>query len=259
MSASPRLSIITISFNNSAEIEATMRSVIDQDYSNIEYIVVDGASTDGTLNVIERYRPEIAQLISEPDNGMYEAINKGIRMATGEIVGLIHSGDRLYSSKIVSRIAKAFSTEEIDALYGHSVHVDSNDRIVRVNRSPSYSRGAIRRGWMPSHQSIYMKKSTIEKNGYYRTDLGPNGDYEFFIRHFYRNPIMACLLDEFVVRFALGGSSTTDYHRLLERQRIHARCWRLNNLQPPAYLIPFKLARKAPQFARGILQRIKTG
>lgn len=256
MNDTPRISIITIAFNNAADIEPTLQSVIEQDYPGIEYIVVDGASTDGTLDIIERYRDHIDRMISEPDDGMYEAINKGIRMATGDIVGLIHAGDRLYSSDIIYRIADQFARQEIDAIYGHSVHVDSNDRVVRVNRSPAFSRGAIRRGWMPSHQSIYMKKSVIERNGDYRTDLGPNADYEFFIRHFYRYPIEVARIDAFIVRFALGGSSTTSYHRILHRQKIHADCWRLNDLSPPIYLIPFKLARKGPQFIRGLFRRV---
>lgn len=256
MSETPRISIITIAFNNASDIEPTLQSVIEQEYPGIEYIVIDGASTDGSLAIIDRYRDQIDQMISEPDDGMYEAINKGIKMATGEIVGLIHAGDRLYSRDIVTRVADQFRRQEIDAIYGHSVHVDSNDRVVRVNRSPAFSRGAIRRGWMPSHQSIYMRKSVIERNGGYRNDLGKNGDYEFFVRHFYKHAIKAARLDDFVVRFALGGESTTNYHRVFGRQRIHAACWRLNDLRPPFYLIPLKLVRKAPQFVRGLVRRV---
>ena len=255
MSAKPRISIITIAFNNVADIEPTMQSVVNQDYPAIEYIVVDGASTDGTLGIIERYRSQIDEVISEPDSGMYEAINKGINRANGDIVGLIHAGDRLYSNDIVGRIADKFRRQEVDAIYGHSVLVNSSDRVVRVNRSPEFSLGAIRRGWMPSHQSIYMRKSIIAQNGDYRIDLGPNADYEFFVRHFYKYPIRVARLDDFVVRFALGGSSTTNYRRVFQRQRIHADCWRINELQPPRYLVPLKLARKVPQFMRGLVRR----
>jgi len=257
MSKLPRISIITIAFNNERDVEPTLQSVVEQDYEEIEYIVVDGASTDSTLDIIQRYRKNIDVLVSEPDDGMYEAINKGIALARGEIIGLIHAGDRLYSGGIVGAIAEKLATEDIDALYGHSVLVDSKDRVVRVNRSPLFSVGAIRRGWMPSHQSIYMKKALIVKNGDYRTDLGPNADYEFFVRHFYKFPIKATRLNEFVVRFSLGGSSTTNYHRVLQRQKIHADCWRLNGLKPPFYLIPLKLARKCPQFILGIIRRLR--
>ena len=258
MLVNPRISIITIAFNNVTDIEPTLRSVIEQDYPGIEYIVVDGASTDGTLGIIERYREGIDQMMSAPDNGMYEAINRGIKLATGDIVGLIHAGDRLYSNDIVGRIAEKFRQQQIEAIYGYSVLVDSSDRVVRVNRSPEFSRGAIRRGWMPSHQSIYMRKSVISQNGDYRTDLGQNGDYEFFVRHFYKHSIRVARLDDFVVRFALGGSSTTNYRRVFHRQRIHADCWRINELDPPVYLIPFKLVRKVPQFIRGFVRRAES-
>ncbi len=258
MLANPRISIITIAFNNVTDIEPTLRSVIEQDYPGIEYIVVDGASTDGTLGIIERYREGIDQMMSAPDNGMYEAINRGIKLATGDIVGLIHAGDRLYSNDIVGRIAEKFRQQQIEAIYGYSVLVDSSDRVVRVNRSPEFSRGAIRRGWMPSHQSIYIRKSVISQNGDYRTDLGKNGDYEFFVRHFYKYPIRVARLDDFVVRFALGGSSTTNYRKVFHRQRIHADCWRINELDPPFYLIPFKLVRKVPQFIRGLVRRVRS-
>lgn len=250
-----RISIITIAHNNVSDIEPTLQSVINQDYPHIEYIVVDGASTDGTLDVIERYRSEIDQLISEPDEGMYEAINKGIQIATGDILGLIHAGDRLYSKDSITAIAQAFEDPELEATYGHSVLVDAQDRPIRVNPSRPFSRARIRRGWMPSHQSIYMRKERFEKHGAYRVDLGGSGDYEFFIRQFYKHPIRARLIDKYLIRFALGGMSTTSYHRLWRRQKIHANCWRMNGVKPPFLLIPLKLGRKIPQFIRGLRAR----
>ena len=253
----PRISIITIAFNNAADIEPTLQSVVNQDYPHIEYIVVDGASTDGTLEIVERYRNGIDRLISEPDDGMYDAINKGIAAATGEVIGLIHAGDRLYSADAISAIAKAFEDPDLEATYGHSVLVDPADRPVRVNPSKAFSRARIRFGWMPSHQSIYMRKDRFERYGAYRNDLGGSGDYEFFIRQFYRHPIRAKLIDKYLIRFALGGRSTTNYHQLLQRQKLHADCWRMNDLRPPFYLIPCKLARKVPQFARGLGARFK--
>ena len=255
MSRPPRVSIITIAYNNARDIEPTLQSVISQNYPHIEYIVVDGASTDGTLGVIKGYREKIDKLISEPDGGMYEAINKGIRLASGDVVGLIHAGDRLFSPDVIMDIAGAFQDPDLDAIYGHSVLVDSNDRPVRVNRSRPFSRRSIRHGWMPSHQSIYMRKERFDRYGLYRSDLGGSGDYEFFIRHFYRHRLNARLLDQYIVRFSLGGQSTTGYRHLLRRQRTHVNCWRLNELRPPLMLVPLKLARKAPQFIRGLYRR----
>jgi len=133
--------------------------------------------------------------------------------------------------------------------------VDSTDRPVRVNRSGPFSRRRIRQGWMPSHQSIYMRKDRFDRYGLYRTDLGGSGDYEFFIRQFYRHRPNARLLDRYIVRFSLGGQSTTGYRHLLRRQQTHVNCWRLNDLKPPLMLVPLKLARKVPQFIRGLYRR----
>ncbi|TVQ41238.1 MAG: glycosyltransferase, partial [Wenzhouxiangella sp.] len=252
----PKISIVTIAFNNVADIEPTIRSVIEQDYPNIEYIVVDGASTDGTVDIIKRHESDIDRLISEPDDGMYEAINKGLKEATGDVVGLIHAGDRLYSSDTIGAIAAAFEDPLLEASYGHSVLVNAADHPVRVNPSRPFSRSRIQRGWMPSHQSIYMRRERIERYGAYRVDLGGSGDYEFFIRQFYAHPIRARLIDKYLIRFSLGGQSTTNYHRLWRRQKVHAACWRINDIKPPAYLIPCKLARKIPQFVRGLAARL---
>ena len=256
MSQGVRISIVTIAFNNERDIGPTLDSVMAQDYPNIEYIVVDGASSDGTLGVIDRYRASIDRFVSEPDDGMYDAINKGIAMATGDVVGLLHAGDRLYSNDVIRSIARAFEDPRVEASYGHSILVNAADRPVRVNRSKPFSRARIRRGWMPSHQSIYMRRDRFERYGGYRNDLGGSGDYEFFVRQFYRHPIRAELIDKYLIRFALGGRSTTNYHQVLERQSLHANCWRMNNLRPPFYLVPCKLVRKIPQFLRGGIARI---
>jgi glycosyltransferase involved in cell wall biosynthesis len=254
-----KVSLITIAYDNVADIESTLLSVASQDYPNIEYIVVDGASTDGTHDVIRKHEAAIDRFISEPDDGMYDAINKGIRLASGDIVGLIHAGDRLYSHDVISQIVNAFQDQDLEATYGHSVLVDANDRPVRVNRSKAFSRARIRRGWMPSHQSIYLRRELFERNGLYRTDLGGSGDYEFFIRYFYKHQVKARLIDMSIVRFSLGGQSTSNYLRLMERQAIHRNCWNLNQLQPPIMLIPFKLARKVPQFFQGLWLRMFPG
>ena len=254
----PRISIITIAFNNATDIEPTLRSVVTQDYPAIEYIVVDGASSDGTLEIVKRYGNDIDQVISEPDEGMYDAINKGIAAATGDVIGLIHAGDRLYGTDVAGAIAKAFENPDLEATYGHSVLVNQADQPVRVNPSKPFSRARIRFGWMPSHQSIYMRRERFERYGAYRNDLGGSGDYEFFIRQFYRHPIRTKLIDKYLIRFSLGGRSTTNYHKILQRQQLHADCWRMNDLRPPFYLIPCKLARKAPQFMRGLAARFTT-
>ncbi len=252
---SSKISIITIAFNNEQDIRRTIESVVGQTYLNTEYIIVDGKSTDDTLGIVKEYSASIAKIISEPDEGIYDAINKGIKLATGDIVGLVHAGDALFNNEVLSKIAKLFYENEIDASYGHSIIVNSKGRIVRVNKSPKFRKTLFRMGWMPSHQSIYIKRDLVDRLGYYRVDLGGSGDYEFVLRYFYFTDLRVQLLDDFIIRFYLGGISTSNYRRLLRTQRTHVKCWELNGESPPIYMIPLKLLRKGPQFLRAIFRR----
>lgn len=256
-----RVSIITICYNNERDIRPTLESVINQTYQDIEYIVVDGASTDGSMNIINEYKDHICKIISEPDSGMYEALNKGFRASTGDVVGMIHAGDRLYDELVVEKIANCYVHNNVDVTYGHSKIVDGNDVPRRINRSPKYSLNLVRRGWMPSHQSIYCRRELFDKFGYYRTDLGSGGDYEWFIRYFYRysDQIKIQLIDEYVVRFSLGGQSTKNVWRKLSNKHFSLikNCWKLNGLNPPYLIVWMMFSRKIRQYLLAIIQNEK--
>lgn len=251
-----KISIITISFNNKKDIESTILSVINQTYKDIQYIIIDGGSNDGTLEIIEKFNQNIDCFISEPDKGIYDAINKGIKKATGEIVGLIHAGDRLYDNTVLDSVNHHFIVNDIDACYGHSVIVNNKETIVRINKSPKFKKSLFKKGWMPSHQSIYIRREIFEKLGLYRTDFGGSGDYEFVLRYFYFNNIRVRLLDRFMIKFALGGTSTSNYHKLLKTQKTHINCWKANGESPPLSLVPLKLFRKIPQFYKALKLKI---
>ncbi len=252
-----KISVITISFNNKEDIRPTLESVINQSYDNLEYIVIDGKSTDGTTDIIEEYSDKIDIFVSEPDKGMYDAINKGIRLSTGDVVGLIHSGDRLFDDTVIEKIAHHFSQKDIDAMYGHSILVDKDDRPFRVNKSPEFRNNLMKRGWMPSHQSVYIRKEKLDELGLYRLDLGGSADYEFVLRYFYLNNLKIRRLNDFIVRFAIGGRSTSNYSRtLLLSQKRHIEAWKINGLNPPFYFIPLKLGRKIKQFYLAAVYRL---
>lgn len=252
-----KISIISIAYNNEKDIKGTLESVINQDYKDIEYIVVDRASTDKTLDIVKSYGNKIAKIISEPDNGIYDAINKGIKQATGDVVGLIHAGDRLYDKSVLSSIASHFENNDIDASYGHSVIVNSNDQPVRINKSPEFKKSLFKKGWMPSHQSIYIKREIFDRLGYYRLDIEGSGDYEFVLRYMYFNDIKIKRLDRFIIKFSMGGTSTSNYARIIRTQKVHIKCWELNGESPPFYMVPLKLGRKIPQFAKAFMKKIK--
>lgn len=254
-----KISIVTICYNNEKDIRPTLESVVSQSYSNIEYIVVDGASKDSSLSIINEYKDKISILISEPDHGMYEALNKGFKRATGDVIGMIHAGDRLYDKDVIAKIAQFYEENDADITYGHSVIVDLNDVPRRINKSPEFKRTLIRHGWMPSHQSIYCRPIVFEKCGYYRNDLGGGGDYEWFIRAFYKygKEFKIRRIDKFIIRFALGGQSTKSYSSKLSKRHFDyvKKCWTLNKLQPPFFIVWWMFARKIRQFMQAKFYR----
>lgn len=245
-----KISIITICCNNASEITQTINSVINQTYPDIEYIIVDGASKDNTLAIVNKYKDGIAKIISEPDKGLYDAINKGIKASTGDIVGLIHAGDRLYDNRVIEKIAKHFEAYDLDISYGHSKIVNDHDIPVRINISPKYKKSLVRRGWMPSHQSIYVRRKLFEKLGYYNLDLHPNSDYEWFLRYFYFSTLKIKRLNEYIIRFYTGGISTNNYTQKLKKEVTEQikTCWTINGKNPPFGIVYMKLIRKIQQF-----------
>lgn len=244
-----KVSIITICFNNEVGISDTINSVLNQNYSEIEYIIVDGASKDNTLNIIKSYGNKISKVISEPDRGIYDAINKGIKQSTGDIVGLIHAGDELFDDFVVEKIVQHFKNNDIDALYGHSKIVsEDGKKVVRINKSPSYNENLFRRGWLPSHQSFYVKRELFDKLGYYNIRYKIAADYDLLLRFIEIHKIKISLLDIFIVKFKLGGTSTKNISSIIEGNKECIKAWRENGLKISFYTFPMKFFRKGVQF-----------
>ena len=184
-----KISIITVCYNRKSTIEKAIKSVLEQNYSDIEYIIIDGNSIDGTKEIIETYRDKISQFISEPDKGMYDAINKGLQLATGDVIGLMHSDDEFYDKNVLDRIVSRFNSDStIEGVYGDGVYVsnDQEERLIRDRVGGIFSIKKIKKGWLPLHPTVYLKKSIIDKNGLYNLDFKIASDTEFLLRYLYK-------------------------------------------------------------------------
>lgn len=221
------VSIITICYNRKATIASAIESVLSQDYPNIEYIVIDGNSTDGTQDIIKSYIGKISKYLSEPDKGMYDALNKGLNLATGDIIGLMHSDDEFYDSTVVSQIVATFKDNPItEGIYGNGIYVsnDSKERLIRNRIGGNYEFEKLKLGWLPLHPTVYLKRSIINKYGFYNLDFKIASDTEFLLRYLFKYKINMTYLNRYMVKMRMGGLSTSykrAYEVLLEDYRIY--------------------------------------
>lgn len=243
-----KISIITSCYNREHTIQDAIESVLAQDYPDIEYIVVDGASKDTTLSVINRYKDRIARIISEPDHGMYEAINKGIRAATGDIVGLLHSDDMLYSAQTVSHIVEKFRQTGADFLYGDGLFVDAEktDKVVRNWIGGDYRLWKVRHGWLPLHPTCYIRREAMEKRGLYNESYKIAADSDLLFRYLLGGDMTVTYLPEYIVRMRMGGLST-DNKRRKQMWDEDIRMYHSHGMSPTITKIE-KMMWKIPQF-----------
>lgn len=244
-----KISIITVCYNRENTIRDAIESVISQDYDDIEYIIIDGASKDGTMNIVNEYKDKVTSIISEIDRGMYEAINKGIKMATGEYIGLVHSDDRLMSSHTISHIVKKLKETQADLLYADGIYVDRNNtnKIKRIWTGGKYSRNKINWGWLPLHTTVYMRKDKIMKYGLYDERYEISADTKFLIKCLYHNDLKVTYLPETVIVMRMGGLSTTWAHM----SHVWAEdifLYKQFGFKHPYILKMLKMAWKVPQY-----------
>lgn len=227
-----KITIITVCYNRKATIGKAIESVLSQNYDDIEYIIVDGNSTDGTKQIIESYRDKITQFISESDKGMYDAINKGFRLATGDVIGLMHSDDEFYDEEVVNKIVERFHNESnIDGIYGDGIYVsnDKHERLIRNRIGGDFSIKKIKKGWLPLHPTVYLKKSVIDKNGLYNLDFKIASDTEFLLRYLYKHRIKMGYINSYIVKMRMGGMSTS-LKRAFEVLREDYRIYKFHGL-----------------------------
>ena len=245
-----KVTIITVTFNSGYFLEQCIQSVIAQNYPNIEYIIVDGGSTDNTLDIINRYQSFISKWISEKDGGMYDAINKGIQMATGDVIGTLNSDDLFASSDVIDAIVNTFDRYGVAAVYGDIVYVHpiNTGKVVRQWNGGDYNRTNINFGWMPAHPSFYINKAVLQNGGNYDSKFTSSADYEFMTRYLYYHKISAQYLPKLIVKMRTGGMSNQSLYKRLLANRKDYQAMKKNNI-PLAWLVAiFKPLRKIPQF-----------
>ncbi len=205
-----KISLITVSFNSVATIKDTIESIRSQDHKDIEYIVVDGNSKDGTINIIKSNEDVISKWISEPDKGIYDAMNKAIKMATGEVVGILNSDDFYSANNIISQVATAFSDQGTDAVFGDLVFVDPNnlEKVVRTYSSAKWYPEKFARGFMPAHPTFFVRRKYYEQFGLFKTDYKIAADYELLIRFLYVHKLKYKYLPINMVTMRKGGVSS---------------------------------------------------
>ena len=245
-----KVSLITVCRNVAPVIRETLDSVLGQTHSDIEVIVIDGASTDGTVDILNSYADRLAYVISEPDKGIYDAMNKGLRIATGDVIGFVNAGDLLMTPKVIVQVVAAFEQGGVDAVYGDIIMVDEND-ITNVKRtwlSGAFDRDRFKQGWMPPHIATFIRKEVYDRFGYFNTDLRIAADYEILFRFLYKERIPTVHLPVILVRFRLGGMSNGSIRHVLRANREVRRSWRLNGYTAPPLLVTRKLWSKVMQF-----------
>lgn len=245
-----RVSIITVSYNSASTIADTIDSILSQSYKDIEYVVIDGASSDRTKDIVTSFGNRIAKFISEPDEGLYDAINKGIRIATGDVVGILNSDDFFPNDRVVEKIARAFEENEIDAVIGDVQFVSPADtsKIVRFFSSRKFTLEKLRFGYMPPHPSFYVKREFYEKYGYYKTDYKIAADYELVLRFFLIHHIKYKYIEMPFVTMRSGGVSNETIGSNITLNKEIVRACRENGVKTNFLFIYSKYFTKIFQF-----------
>jgi glycosyltransferase len=244
-----KITIITVTYNSAATLAETLRSVAAQTHPDIEHLVIDGASTDDTLAVVRAHGAHVTATLSEPDEGIYDAMNKGLRLATGDFVGFLNADDMFGDADSVRHIASAASSPSTDAVYGDLlyVHKDRPQDSVRYWRSGEFERSRLPYGWMPPHPTLYVRRTRIAELGPFNATYRIAADYEFVLRYLSRPGIGVAYIPKVLVRMRTGGASNRSIGALINKSREDLRALQQNKVGGILTLLS-KNARKLPQF-----------
>ena len=251
----PAITIVTPTFRSAATVERCLASVHGQSVP-VEHVLVDGASPDGTADLARGFAargvPGSLTVVSEPDQGMYDAMNKGIRRSSAGIVGILNADDHYAHPDVLARVLGVFADPEVDACYGDLVYVsaDPASRVVRTWLSGEYDVSRFRWGWMPPHPAFFLRRRFYEAHGLYRTDFGSAADYELMLRMLVRHRLRARHLPDVLVRMQTGGASNRQVANRLRANAMDRKAWSVNDLRPYPWTLFCKPLRKLPQWFR---------
>ncbi len=244
-----RVSIITVCFNSASTVADTIKSVQSQNYPNIEHIIIDGKSKDNTLDIIKS-SGHGGPLISERDNGIFYAMNKGIQIATGDIIGILNSDDFYTDQKAIDDVVEQFKRVNCDAVYADLNYIDAkhNEKIIRKWRSGRYKYTKFNYGWMPPHPTVFVRKEIYDKYGYFNTELRSAADYELMLRFLYKNRIKTHYVPRVLVNMRAGGNSGQSIKHRLKAHLEDYKAWKMNGNIPHWYTMLLKPLRKVLQY-----------
>lgn len=241
-----KISIITVSYNSINTIRDTLDSIFAQSYQDIEAIVIDGASTDGTIDIIEEYHnlyPEKLKWISEKDDGIYDAMNKGLALTTGQIIGILNSDDYYFEKDVLERIVGTFIKTKCDGLYANLIFVDPFDKNMVVRKWMT-GRGTFKKGWNPPHPTVYLKREIYEQVGEYNTEYRIAADYDFLYRVFQVDKISMYYLNESIIYMRYGGASTGTIRNIIRGNKEIWTSLKKSKNRCAFFIVLLRLARK---------------
>ncbi len=236
----PKVSIITVVFNSASTLQDCIDSVAGQDYPNREHLLIDGGSSDGTIDVIRANEGRIAAWISEPDHGIYDALNKGIRMATGDVIGILNADDAYVGFDVLSTVMRAIHEGQLDSVYGDVDYVDAKrlDRVVRAWRSGPFEKGMFFRGRFPAHPSFFVRKAVYERLGGFDVNLRLAADFELMLRFLERWGISTRYIPRSLVRMRMGGASNRSLKNIIRSVSECKKAFPHNGFRTPLWFVP---------------------
>ncbi len=245
-----KISVVTVVFNGADTIEDTLRSVAGQTHDDVEHIVIDGASSDSTMEIVNRYRDHLAVVVSEPDRGLYDAMNKGIARATGEVVGTLNADDVYAHADVLRKVATVFADPKVDACYADLVYVARNspEKVVRYWTSQSFQPGLFRRGWLPAHPTFFVRRSVYQRYGTFDLDYRIQSDFELTMRLLEVHRIRSVYVPEIFVRMRMGGTTNRSLANIIRGNLESYRACRKHGLAVTPWFFVTKILSRLPQF-----------